>query len=63
MGAEEYLKKAQDDYKYLLCCNLGTLIAAWEAYDGETNAVVNGRSVDEKALVFAMQELGHEVTI
>ena len=63
MSAKEYLTKAQDDYEFLVCCNLQTLIDAWESYDGEHDAVVNGRTVDERALVYAMQELGHEVTI
>lgn len=63
MTAEDYAKQSQEDYEYLLCCTLPTLIAAWEAYDGETDAVVNGRRVDERALVYAMQELGHEVSI
>lgn len=63
MSYGNYLEKAQDDYAFLLCCNLQTLVDAWDAYDGESNAVVNGRTVDERALVYAMQELGHEVTI
>ena len=63
MIEKKYLDKAQDDYEFLLCCNLQTLIDAWESYDGEHDAVVNGRTVDERALVYAMQELGHEVTI
>ncbi len=63
MNADEYKQQCQDDYQYLLCCNLQTLIAAWETYDGETDIIVNGRCVDEHALVFAMQELGHNVVI
>jgi hypothetical protein len=60
---EEYQKKSQSDYAFCLCCNLQVLIAAWEVYDGESSAIVNGRTVDERALVYAMQELGHAVVI
>jgi hypothetical protein len=63
MSEEEYAKKQQDDYVFLVCCNLDLLIAAWEAYDDESSPVVNGREVDERSLVYAMQELGHEVVI
>ena len=61
--ASDYQNQAQDDYQFLLCCNLIHLIATWDAYDGEQPPIVLGREVDEKALVYAMQELGCEVVI
>jgi len=63
MSAQKYLEKAQDDYEFLLCCNLDALIQAWEDYDGEEQPVVFDRSVDERSLVYALQELGYEAVI
>jgi hypothetical protein len=63
MPTVEHAKKQQDDYEFLVCCNLELLVAAWNAYDGEASPVVNGREVDERSLVYAMQELGHYVVI
>ena len=63
MSQSEYAKRCQDDYQFLLCCNLKLLIAAWESYDGIEVPVVNGRPVDERALVLALRELGYAVVI
>jgi len=55
--------KLRDDYVFLICCNIRQIIAAWDAWDGCTEISVNGRVVEERAVVWALQDLGHDVVI
>lgn len=58
-----YADQVHDDYLFLMCCNLNLIVAAWEGWDGVAELAVNGREVNEWAMVCALQDLGYDVVI
>lgn len=58
----EFERRGQDEYAFLMCCNLNHLISAWEGWDGEATLEVCGRVVYEESLMFALIELGYDAT-
>lgn len=63
MSLEQWEAKVQDDYNFLVCCNAIIVDKAFKEWDGESPLIVNGRNVDERAVVNCLVDLGFEVII
>lgn len=58
-----YAEKCHDDYCFLLSCNSEVIAGVWESWDGMDMMVVNGRAVEEGAVVSALLVFGYPVVI